>query len=430
MYAEQAPDNAANVIALESDPGLKLFATAGNGPIRGIHVLAGIPYVVSGTEFYSLSSTGTATKIGGTIPGSNAVCMTANQTQIAIVTNPDAYVFTVGTGLGQITDADFPGASSCTFMDEYGIFSRPDTGQFFISALADMTTYDALDVATAEGAPDDLVAVIAEKRQLILLGEHTGEVWFNSGDATFPFERLPNGFFERGLQSFLAVTKEDNSVFWLGDDGLIYRLEGLTPIRISTHAVEEAIRGYSDKTARAFTYTFGGHKFIVFRFATATWIYDAATDRWHERETYPNKTWVGCCSAMAYGKYLVGDNDNGNIYELDGETYQDNGKTILRLFTFPPVGNGETPQSMGAFEVEFEAGVGLTSGQGSDPQAMLRFSDDGGRTWSNQLTRDIGKIGEYENRAVWNGMGQFRRRVHEVSVSDPVKVAVIDAYGR
>ena len=153
-----------------------------------------------------------------------------------------------------------------------------------------------------------------------------------------------------------------------------------------------------------------------------------ATGRWHERETYPDVSWRGCCTVHAYDRYLVGDNENGNIYELDADTYQDNGTTIRRVAAFPPLGNGEAEQVMGRFEVEFEAGVGLTTGQGSDPEAMLRFSDDGGRTWSNELRRPIGKIGEYENRALWTRLGQFRRRVMEVSVSDPVKVAIIDAY--
>ena len=430
LFPEAAPPGAANDFWLRSVPGLRRFATLDEGPVRGAHLLGGRPYFVSGKGLYRVEADGSHQRIPGKLPRGGPVSMTANETQLGIVTNPDGYVYSDAAGLAEIADPDWPGASSCAFMDQYGIFTVPDQGRFFISDLADLTRYDALDIATAEAAPDPLVRVFVEKRQVFLFGRTTTEVWFNGGDATFPFERLPGGIMERGLMSPFAVAKEDNSLFWLGEDGVIYRANGYTPERVSQHGVEEAIRGYADKRARAFGYTVAGHKFIGFRFLEGTWVLDLTTGRWHERETYGAETFEAAATVVAYGRTLIGDTRHGAVYEIDPETCQDDGGVLRRSARFPPIGNGETPRTMAGFEVEFDAGVGLTSGQGRDPQAMLRWSDDGGRTWSNERWRAIGAKGRYGQRALWNGLGQYRRRVLELSLSDPVNFAIVDAYGR
>lgn len=428
LYPEAAPREAANVVGLFGAPGLKPFGTAGSGPTRGLHRMKGVLYMVSGRALYSVASNGTGTLIGA-IPGSGPVDMDDNGTQLVIVTDPDAYVYNRTTGvLAQITDPDFPGASTCAFLDSYIVFSRPGTGRFFISALGDATAFDALDFATAEASPDDIVSVFVEKRQLFLLGEFTTEVWFNSGASPFPIERLPGGVIERGCLAPLSPVKEDNSLFWLGHDGVIWRADGLVPTRISTHPIEKAISGFADKSVRAFTYALEGHVNLVFRFAEKTFVHDITTGRWHERETYPGQTWDACCGVRAYGKQLAGSASSGNLYQLDLDTHAENGTTLQRIMTFPPIGDGERDRIMSRFQVDFEMGVGVTSGQGADPQAMLRFSDDGGRTWSNEIWRSIGKIGETDHRAEWRRLGQFRRRVMEVTVADPVKFAVVNAY--
>ncbi len=430
LFPEAAPPGAANEFWLRSVPGLKRFATLGDGPVRGGHLLGGRPYFVSGESLYRLDPDGSHKEIPGRIPGSDPVCMTANRTQLAIVAKPDGFVYTAAAGLAPISDPDWPGAGTCAFMDQYGIFTVPDTGRFFVSDLADLSAYDALDIATAEAAPDNIVRVFVEKRQVFLFGETTTEVWFNAGDASFPFERLPGGIMERGILSPLAVARQDNTLFWLGEDGVVYRANGYTPQRVSQHGVEEAIRGYADKRARAFSYTLAGHRFVGFRFAAGTWVLDLATGRWHERQTYGAETFEAAATVFAYGRPLIGDTRNGRIYAIDPGSYDDDGAVLRRSARFPPIGDGETPRTLAALEIEFEAGVGATGGQGSDPQAMLRWSDDGGRTWSNERWRSIGAKGRYGRRAVWNGLGRFRRRVLELSLTDPVNLAIVDAYGR
>ena len=80
--------------------------------------------------------------------------------------------------------------------------------------------------------------------------------------------------------------------------------------------------------------------------------------------------------------------------------------------------------------LDFATGVGLTTGQGSDPQVMLRWSDDGGDTWSNEHWRSLGKTGAKKTRVHWNRLGQFgdKGRIFELTKSDPVEFSLLGAH--
>ena len=398
LYPERAPDAAKSPLALFGTPGLKLFATAGSGPIRCSHVMAGTFYVVSGTEVYAIDSAGSATLIGS-ITGSGAASMDDNGTELVIVSGGNGWVYN-GSTLTAIADADFPTVTSVTFLDGYHIFSKDSSGQFVISASYDPTSYDALDFATAEAEPDNLVRVLTDHQELWLFGEKTTEIWYNSGAAAFPFERISGAFIERGCAAVNSVAKMDNSVFWLGDDLVVYRAAEYTPQRVSTHPIEGAIATFATPSvAEGWTYIQDGHSFYVLTFEEATFVYDAASGLWHERQSYGQKRWRATCGTYAYSKTLVGDYDSGNIYELDLNTYQDNGGTILRTAISPPIHADTNRTTMSRFQVEVESGSGLTTGQGSDPQAMLSWSDDGGRTFGQEHWVSLGAIGAYKSAA-------------------------------
>lgn len=118
---------------------------------------------------------------------------------------------------------------------------------------------------------------------------------------------------------------------------------------------------------------------------------------------------------------LVGDWENGNVYAYDLGTYSDNGEPLIALRTCSTIQNNLEELGTMTFQLDMDTGVGLTTGQGSDPKVMLRWSKDGGKTWSNELRRTIGAIGKYANRVFWNRVGGGRRLVLEVKISDPVK---------
>lgn len=424
----QAPD-AKSKLALFGTPGLATFVTVGTGPIRGLHTMAGLLYAVSGTELYKITAGGVATLLGS-VQGTANVVMDANSAQqLAIVSDNKTYVATPST-LAEITDPEFAGASSVAMMDNYAVFTQADSARFFISALADATSFDSLDFATAEAAPDNLVRVIADHREVMLFGESTTEIWYNSGASPFPFERVTGAVMERGCAAKLSPAKADNAVFWLGDDKIAYRAHGYTPTRISTHPLEEAWGKYSTVSdAIGFTYSQRGHTFYALTFPTpgVTWVFDVATGLWHERMSGESGRWRANGCAVAFGNTYVGDATTGKIYRVDLDTYTEGGETIRRIAQGAPI-HAETKRAfMSRVEVEFEAGIGLTTGQGSDPQAMLQWADDGGRTWSSERWAAIGKIGEHRNRARWTRLGSFRERTLRLTVSDPVKVSIIAA---
>ena len=425
LYPQTTPPDAKSKVVLFGTPGLNLFSTAGTGPIRGSQFMAGLLYVVSGTEVYSVTSGGTASLLGS-VTGTGDVSIANNGTQMVVVCSDTKGYVVTSSSVVEITDIDWPGASIVTYQDGYFVFSQPSTGRFFLSAINDGSDYDSLDYATAEGDPDNTVAVISDHRELWVFGETSVEVWTNTGDASFPFERLPGAFLERGCGGAFTVAKTDNTVLWLGNDKVVYRADGYVPIRVSTHAIEYAISAYTS-APRAWTYSQEGHSFYILSYDEGTWVLDLSTGFWHERESDGLTRWRASCGAYGYSKNLVGDYSNGKIYELDLDYYSDDGGSISRQAVSPPIHAEGMRAFMSRFEVEFEAGTGLVSGQGVDPQAMLQWSDDGGRTWSNEHWRDMGLIGQYNARTVWNRLGSFRQRFVRLTISDPIKVVIIAA---
>jgi hypothetical protein len=431
MYVTASPQGAIGSGYIEGIPGTILRGTAGDGPIRGMRRMAGALYVVSSTLLYSVNSAFTATSLG-TIEGTGRVWMADNGTQLCIVVGAKGYIYTVAGGLVEITDTDFPGADTVAYLDGYFIYNSPSTGQFFISNLYDGTIYDATDFASAESYPDPLLAVFVDHRELFLFGDETVEVWFNSGAADFPFERAQGASIEKGVGAVDSIAKVDNSVFWLDHQGVVRRLaQGYTPLRISTHSVEYDISRGNWESAYAYTYTQEGHEFYSLTVPGAgTYVYDASTGEWHERNSFGLLHHRMGFYVYCYGRHLVGDTINGRIYELDFDTETENGEVILAEMIFPQLRVEDADRfRVNEFQLDMEVGVGLTTGQGSAPLAMLQTSRDGGRTWgNNEMTASLGAIGEYETRVRWNRLGQFRSFTPRVRISDPVQRAVYTAY--
>lgn len=426
-FVDVEEDGAKNKFILYGTPGLDLFSAISTGRIRGASKLGNDALIVSGSTLYKVDSLGVTTSLG-TISGSGQVYMARVGSNVSLVTRDtnDGYV-SDGVTLAQITDPDWPTASHVTSLDGYAIYVRPDTGQFFISALLAPGDIDALDFATAESSPDNLLAVHVDHRDLLLFGEETIEVWFNSGNADFPFERRSGIIIERGCHDAGSIAKDDNSTLWLGDDLIIYRLTQFTPVRVSNSKVEADIAACRECDFEAWTYTYQSHKFYVLSFGSHTWVYDMLTGVWHERQSFGKGRWRAAHHVMAFNKDIVGDFETGNLYSLNMDTYTENGETIERITRTPPIHAYPARISMASLTVDMEGGVGLTTGQGSVPQAMLRWSNDGGNTWSNELWREIGRLGEYSARVKWTRLGSFRERVFELKVSDPVKFVLIGA---
>jgi len=431
---------------LQRAPGLRKLNTIGNGPIRGLWAFAAdddVAFVVSGTELYKISPTYVPTLIG-TVAGTGPVSMADNGTQLFIAANGPSYIYNNTTNaFGPITDPDFPGAVTVAYLDGYFVFNQPNSQLMWVTQLLDGTSIDPLDFASTEGAPDGLVAVSSNFREIWAFGTNSIEVWYDTGATDFPLQRIQGAFNELGLAAPFSVAKVDNGLFWLGRDrrgqGIVYRANGYSGERISTHAVEWQIQQYADLTdAIAYTYQQDGHSFyvLIFPSANTTWVYDLATQAWHERAGFANGAFTrhrSNCQMAFNHEIVVGDFENGNIYAFDLDDYSDNGSIQKWLRTWRALGPGKNDLRRSAqhsLQLDVESGVGLNIGQGDDPQVMLRWSDDGGHTWSNEHWSAMGKIGQFYKRVFWRRLGmtlKIRDRVYEVSGTDPVKIAIMGA---
>jgi hypothetical protein len=443
LYPEATSEGGQTTGFLNRAPGLRLLATVGTGPVRGLWPVKGVLYVVSGAGFYSVNTSYSVTYLG-TIGGSGPVSITDNGVQIFIAVDPEGYVYNITTGVFvPVTDPDFPGASTVAFLDGYFVFTQPNSQIFWVTELYDGANIDPLNFASTEGSPDNLIAVNVNHREAWLFGTNSVEVWYNAGTPDFPLQRIQGAFMEVGCAATYSIAKLDNTLFWLGRDmrgrGIVYRANGYSGVRVSTHAIEFAIQSYGNiSDAIAYTYQQEGHSFYVLTFpsANATWVYDVATNLWHERAGFSDGLFtrhISNCQAAFNSEIVVGDYQNGNIYAFDLNVYADNGaiqKWLRSWRALPPGQNNLKRTSQHSLQLNCEAGVGLNDGQGSDPAVMLRWSDDGGHTWSNEHWLFMGKIGETGYRTIWRRLGmtlKLRDRVYEVSGTDAVKIAIIGA---
>lgn len=352
-----------------------------------------------------------------------------------------SWVYTTGiqtNTFGQITDPNFLGATQVSFMDGYLIFNKPNSQQYFLSPLNSVTPFSGLDVASAEADPDNLLGHVATQENLYLFSSKHMEIWYDSGNEDFPFTRVQGAVSGIGCAAAFSIGKIENTIFWLGQDkngrGSVYSAQGLVPSRISTFAIEEVIQGLGDlSSARAWTYQQAGHQFYCLNLpgATSTWVFDAITGLWHERSYFSAGQYsrhLADCHAYAYNTNVVGDYSNGNLYALDPTVFTDNGSPVIRERTSPHISKDTERLFHSRFIIDMERGVGLSgTGQGTNPQAMLQWSNDAGHSWSNEHWRSVGAIGSRVPRVIWNRLGHARNRVYRVKISDPVKVTLLGA---
>lgn len=427
-FVEPLPRGARAPYALVRTPGIAAWTTIGTGPISAMHVALGYLWVVSGTKLYRIDRNKTATEIGD-IGVPSRIDIDSNITTVVVVNEPNAYYYDTSTStFGQITDPDFVsrGASDVEFLDNFLLFVEPDSGRFFGSDVGSATSFDALNFATAEGSPDNLVGLKVDHRQVLLFGEKTVELWELSGGAGFPFARAANGFVEQGCFNGRTAAKIDNSVMWLAEDYTVRRLDGITPVKVSQAGIEQALGQVTIDSGLAYSYSQEGHLFYVLQFSEGTFVYDASTKEWAERQTYGHDHWLAWSHAQFAGLELVGDVSSNRIGYLSPTTYADWGTTQRMEWTYQPVYAQGNRAFHDRLEIIMETGVGLTSGQGSDPEIMMDVSDDGGITWESLPNRKLGPLGHYQHNIVWQQLGSSYQRVYRGAISDPVKAVLTD----
>jgi len=349
------------------------------------------------------------------------------------------------------TDGAFTGAVTCDVVDNYIVYNQGGTQAWGSTDLqADVQNGD-LPLVTPwssnavygnkDGSPDPLVGLICDHRQVFLLGEFTAEMWTDVGTVvpgviSFAFQRVPGTSLQHGVVSPFSIARFGEQFALVTQDtrgqAVIGVMKGYSFERISTHAVEQTLMNQYIGDAVAYTYQLDGHEFYVVTFPTVnlTWVYDLRSQMWHKWLAWDGEQYQrhrSNCGALFNNVYLVGDYQNGMIYQLDNAVYTDNGATIRRVRRAPHLVTDFQRQYFAEFQIQFQPGVGLQNGQGKDPQAMLRWSSDGGSTWSNEHWASMGKVGQYTKRIIWRRLGWARDRIFEVAISDPVNCVIVSA---
>lgn len=354
-----------------------------------------------------------------------------------------ADVFTYNIpAFGRITDPAFLGADRVAFIEGWLIFNQPGTRTFYTNAPVPYTlTFAGLFYALKDSSTDNLITLMENNREAWLIGERTSEVWYDAGNANFAFSRLPGVGPQIGCSAVHSIARVGPELCWLASNengqNIVVMTNQYSYVKISNHAVEYALTQYPYVAdAIGDCYEDLGHVMYVLTLPTAdvTWVYDLSSEMWWQRLSWDTSNAVyhrhrGNCFVNFANLRLWGDYQTGQIHQQSRSFYTDAGAPLRAQRRTPHAWSRENRARIfqASMQVEFTPGIGLQTGQGSDPQAMFRWSDDGGFTWSNEHFVPIGKAGRTKNRAIVRRIGEARDRVYEVTYTDPTPRDIIGA---
>lgn len=422
-------------------PGNALFSALPYEPIRGRYIFDDRTFVCVSAYILEVYEDGT-THQWGTVPSVDGRVIFAELNKTIIIGDGEGFysLDLMANTLAIIADA--PRGRWCFAFNqrvhyvEMGNDTAP--GQIFYSEILDPTNIPGANFYTAENRPDKVRAAIPTEDQIWIGGDDTFEMWQDTGDANTPFQRIPGGVVNNGLSAENTLLQLDNSVWWVGKDshgeGVVWRSNGFTPVRVSVAAVERFLSGATNLSA--FGYQEDGHTYYVLNADEGTWACDIATqNEWHERAWLFEPTGELRRArvemhAYCYGKHLGFDWENGNIYQMSQDIYDDAGTPLIRKRITGHLDFNGQNVTVDELYVDMATGVGLNDGQGSSPLLMMRYSRDGGQNWSAELHRSIGPIGATQARVRFNRLGAGRDWVFEFKVSDPVQVVLLAATAR
>lgn len=419
-YVESQGNGARNNRVLRGAPGTVQFAEVGDGPIKGLLNLNGTLYAISGRELYKVDANGNGTLLG-TMEESNQPTMSFNLTQVVVTNGVNGYVYDTASGVfSKISSPNFYSSTSVTFQDGYNFFNRAETGQFFVSNLDDATEYDAIDFDEAVLRGDNLLAVVSDTRNVWLFGASTSEPWYNNGQLVgVPIVPNKGAASLRGTAAYRSVVSSQIGIFFLGDDHNVYWTQGYDHKNISDDSLSRELGGYTNVSdAFGFVMNTDGHWFYVLTLPTQkrTFVYDPEEGEWHNRSSYGLGYWRASCYAACYDRNLVGDSRSGKIGYLDRSVYTEYGQYWVSERYTGVYAAGNKQISWNMVELVFPSGQ---VPQNVTHQAILRYSDDKGMTFSNPRIMEIGKAGHGNQRLQWHILGDSSAggRVWHLSVS-------------
>ncbi len=438
LYAHKEQSGAKDGLLLMNTEGIEAISDVpGDEEILGIYQFGGIVYAATGNSFLrfdggadsasqlmisAATNNATWTKIADVSFPNGTVRFSDNGISIMMV-GGNGYAYTPQTGefKNMDTEEGWYSADTVTFMDGYFIFNRSGTGQFFISKLYS-TEINPIDWATGESAPDDTVAVSVIQRQLWLFGERTTEVWYDSGDADFPFMRIGGAVSDVGCASYKTVARLQKTLIWVGDDYRVYISNGYTPTSVSTPAVEKALKDSDPETLSGFVWYSAGHWFYALHIDDdLTMVFDGVTNLWHRRMSCNTDKWL---ITGADNLYITNDPiawAGGTFYRMDINILTEDGEPIRREAVSLPVNKGVDHFILAKVSLDMDTGSEAFDVYG---KMILNTSKDSGMTWSTDNYAYAGGVGRYGRLPSWRRLGQFRDCILKIATTDPIPIRI------
>ncbi len=455
-YVSPAQAPAFSEAALYGTPGIDRVLSTGDftEANRGGHELGEVPFFVNGNSLYRIDraliddeESFSATSVG-TVAGTGRVSMADNGAQLCVlIPGGPGYIYdeSLDPQFQEITDPDFRANGNPQFVvyiDTFFLFTT-DTDRFIISGVRDGLSYNALDFGSAEADPDAVVAPIVFRNQLYIFGGETVEVFRNQGGADFPFIRVNGFILPYGLFAPFSLIQASDTFMFVGgatnEQPTIRQFTGSGTQKISTDAVDNLLEAASPEEIEAcfsWTYSQQGAVFVGFTFGDKTAVYDQTSQLWHIRSSRSKSSTETSfvegryrVSSMlnSYNRIIVSDLEDGRVGFLNLDAFQEYGLPIIRSFSTLPFSNQGDALFISYIELVMESGVG--NSQSPDPKIWLQRSVDGGQTFSDPITRDIGKVGEYQRRIIWRRLGRASRfMLFKFTMSDAVKPIVLKLY--
>ena len=442
-------------VVLESTPGLVDLEIVGDGAIRSSQMPASAIraapaidlYGVWGSRLIAQTVASGNLDIGGLNANPGRVEMARGRSHIAMVDGTDGYTYD-GTTFLQITDLDFPGNTGAgapthiRYLDGFFIVNDALTDNFFISAVEDPTAWNALDFDAAAVAPDNSLALTSTVSLLWIMGDQVAQAYYNSGNPDFPYDIVLNATQEVGILAPYSLAESDAGIFYLAttpEGGrFIYHIKGQAGAVITEDEQEAFLLTVTDPTdAYGFIYKQAGKSFYILQLSatsglngrtSSTLIFNIKTRTWESRELGDGTAWRAGGHGILGGDNIVGSRLQARRLRLDLTDFRDAGNNVTRTRRTQIYHVNNSLMDWWALVVDLEGGVGNLLAPGDDPMLKMRYSNDGGRTFSNFLLGEIGKIGDTTQRVVFRNLGSGRNRVFEIVVSDPVNVTIINAY--
>lgn len=455
MYVIDAGPDARNKTALVPTAGLLEILDLGGVSCRGITKNNGYVYIVVDDSVYKLdintdiNTINSSTLLGTIGTTTGAVKFSNNPTQIMLVDgSPNGYIITIATdAFAVIADTDFKGGTHVVFCDGYFIYNEPNTALIRTSALNDGTSWDALDVGTVESKPDKLVGLAVNKGEVWCFGEETVEVWYDAANALgIPFSPRVGSEIDIGCAAAYSIVEIDDIIMWLDTRGCVVESSYSQYIRnnntgyainiVSDESLQAKISSYvSIRDAVATTYIDRGHIIyqITFPLAKKTWCYDRLTKVWTERayhDNYANELVAHiaefCC--VLNNKLFICGQSKGKLYIMSHDYKDDAGEPIRRIRRTATFSVENKLIGVNKLELRMGSGAATQSGLGSAPVILLRYSHDGGYTWSNSIPQSIGMVGEYGKRIIWNRLGTGSEWIFEFTIVEPIEFSIVDGF--